>query len=519
VIARAGALCLALVTGLGATALGGTALADRLPAVPGPAGAAAAASANAAANVHLDIPAATPALVCTGPETEVVPDGATPVPAPGPFTVTAVASGGGGSAALGRLAARAGAVPIPGGGAVRVLTRSGNPRGPLLLGDAAPDGAGSRLAAVQVTLARGGDLRGLAAAPCAAAATDTWLVGGATVPGRRARLLLANPTPAAAVVDVRLAGPAGPVDVPSLRGLVVAPGRIRAVLLDAAAPGLAQLAVHVVARSGRVTALLHDSWLRGAVPAGTDGVAAAAAPSRHAVVPGVLVLPGGGARLRVVSTGDADAVVRYRVLGPAGDVAPPGAGVVTVPAGGVAEVSLRWLRPGAHAVVLDADAPVVAAAALTVAGPPLGPLRSVAADLAWTAAAQPLTGDVVGAVPRPVDSRRAVVTDAPAATRLLLTGGAEAARVRLREADRAGRPLRTITVTVPAGRTVGVTLTPATAAYVLVVPARTPVHAALAVTAPDPAGTLLTALPLQPPVVAARVAPPAVTDATLGSVP
>ncbi len=140
-------------------------------------------------------------------------------------------------------------------------------------------------------------------------------------PGRRARLLLANPTPAPAVVDVRLAGPKGPVDVPSGRGLVVAPGRVRAVLLDAAAPGLGQLAVHVVARSGRVTSLLHDSWLRGAVPAGTDDVLPSAAPSRHVVVPGVVVLPGGAARLRVAATGSDDAVVRYHLLGPAGDVA------------------------------------------------------------------------------------------------------------------------------------------------------------------------------------------------------
>ena len=85
----------------------------------------------------------------------------------------------------------------------------------------------------------------------------------------------------------------------------------------------------------------------------------------------------------------------------------------------------------------------------------------------------------------------------------------------LREADTAGRPLRTLTVAVPAGRTVGVTLTPATAAYVLGVPARSPVHAALVVLVPDPAGLLVTALPLHPAVLAARVAPPAVADPAL----
>ena len=410
-IARAAALGLALAAGLG-----GTAFAGRLPTVDaGPA---------AVAPVRLDIPAATPALVCPGPETAVVPDGAVPVPAPGPFTVTAAAatgaaagSTGGDAPVLGPLATRRGGAALEGAGEVRVLARVGDPHGPLRLAptsSSADAAAAARLAAVQVTLARRGDLRGLAAGQCGAAATDAWLVGGATTPGRRARLLLANPTPAPAVVDVRLAGPEGPVDVPSGRGLVVAPGRVRALLLDAAAPGLGQLAVHVVARSGRVTSLLHDSWLRGAVPAGTDDVLPSAAPSRHVVVPGVVVLPGGAARLRVAATGSDDAVVRYHLLGPAGDVEPPGTGVLTVPAGGVADVSLRWVRPGAYAVVLDADAPVAAAASMTSSGPPLGPLRTVATDLAWTSGTQPLTGEVAGAVPRPVDSRHSVVTDAPA---------------------------------------------------------------------------------------------------------
>jgi hypothetical protein len=277
----------------------------------------------------------------------------------------------------------------------------------------------------------------------------------------------------------------------------------------------ADLTVHVVARSGRVVPLLHDSWLRGAVPAGTDDVPPSAPPARHVVVPGVVVLPGGAARLRVAATGSDDAIVRYHLVGPDGDLQPPGAGVLTVPAGGAADVSLRWVLPGAYAVVVDADAPVVAGALLTTAGAPMGPLRTVAGDLAWTSGTQPLSGAVAAAVPRPVDSRHGLVTDAPAGARLVLTGGTRTASVTLREADSAGRMVRTLSVTVAAGRTVGVTLTPATAAYLLGVPTRAPVHAALVVTVPDPAGLLVTALPLQPTVVAARVAPPAVADPAL----
>src|SRR4051812_13381144 len=80
-------------------------------------------------------------------------------------------------------------------------------------------------------------------------------LGGPAPPaGRGARLPLLAPPPAPAVVDVVVLGPDGPVDLPSARGLVVAAGQARAVQLDALAPGLDRLVVHVVARRGRVAA-------------------------------------------------------------------------------------------------------------------------------------------------------------------------------------------------------------------------------------------------------------------------
>jgi hypothetical protein len=238
------------------------------------------------------------------------------------------------------------------------------------------------------------------------------------------------------------------------------------------------------------------------------------APARRLVVPGLVVPPGGTARLRVAAPGDAEAVVRFRLVGPTGDVARPAPGVVTVPAGGVAEVPLNGLAPGAYTASLEADTPVVAAAALTVAGPARGPLRTVSTEFAWTGATAPLSGDVVGAVPRPAEVRRGVLTRPPARAALVLGGSAVPVEMQLREVDAAGKALLAApaTVRVPAGRTVVVGLAAATAGYVLAVPASTPIHAALVVTLDDPAGQLLTALPVRPAVVASRVAPPAVED-------
>jgi hypothetical protein len=429
VIARAGALALALAVGLG-----GTALAGRLPA----GATATAATAATAPAVRLELPAALPMLVCPGPETAVVPDGASALPVPGPYTVTAAVAGSGSEgAALGPLAGAA-ATDLAGGG-VRVLARAGDPGGALRLVPATSPGAAAdtpvRLAAVQATLARAGDLRGLTVGACGAATADAWLVGGDAIPGRRTRLLLANPTPAPAVVDVRVAGPDGPVAARSGRGLVLAPGRVRAVLLDALVPGTGPLAVHVVARTGRFTALMHDTALRGAVPAGTDDVVPTSAPARRVVVPGVVVLPGGSARLRVAAAGTAEAVVRVRVVGPAGEVTAPAAGVLSVPAGGVVELALPWLAPGAYAVVLDADTPVVAGAVLSVTGPRRGPLRAAVKDLAWTTATAPLMGRVAGAVPRPVELQGARTTRPATRSELLFTAGRAPADVELREVD------------------------------------------------------------------------------------
>jgi hypothetical protein len=510
VIARAAALCLALATGAG-----GFAVAQRIPEATGTARAGIA----PAGTVRLAIPAATATLTCPGAETSIVPDGGVRAPSPGPFALTAAAAGP--DAAHVALAPLTGGRPVAAlggtGSGPRVLRRDGAPVAPLRL-RAAPTGADpTRLSAVQTTLARAGDLRALVTGSCAEDASDAWLVGGGTAPGRRGRLLLANPTPAPALVDVLLAGPSGPVEAPAGRGIVVAPGRVRAVQLDALAPGLARLAVHVVARRGRVAAVLHDSHLRGATPAGADDVAVAAPASRHLVVPGLVVpaVPPGGrasATVRLVAPGGEDAVVHLHLSGPAGHVQLPGGGVVTVPAGGVLDVPLPALAPGAYAALADADDLIVAGAVVGATGPASGPLGTAPTDVGWAAATAPLMGDVVFALPRPTDSRSAVVSRAPSAQQLVLTTVTDPADVLVRQVGADGRPVRQGVVRVPALRTVGVALGPDAVALELSVPDGRRVWGGVFVQVVDPAGPLLSLLSLAPPVAAAQDAPPAVAD-------
>jgi hypothetical protein len=512
VIGRLAAVGLAL-----ATAAGGVAVAVRDPWPLAPVPAAAAVSGASPGTTRLALPAAAPTVTCSGPETSIAPQGSPPSDPAGVVTLTATADGAGAArAVLGPLGAGAPpAAPFAGDG-IRVVQRSADVREPLRLA-AGTDADQTRLAAVQTTFSRTGDRRGLAAVACPAATTDAWLVGGATSTGRRARLLLLDPTPAAVVVDVVVLGPRGPVDLPSARGVVVAPGGARALQLDALAPGLDRLAVHVVARRGRVVAVLDDSRLEGATPAGVDDVPVAAPPARHLTLPGVVVPvapPGGTATavVRLAVPGAEDAVVHLHLAGPQGYTALRGNGVVTVPAGSVVDVPLTGLAAGAYAVLAEADVPVVAGAVVRVAGPPGGPLRRSAADVAWTAPALPLTGDVLLALPRPVGHGTRGLGPAVGTTRLTLTAGDARADVTVRQVGSHGEPLARTVVRVPAHRTTALTAHPRAAALALRTDAGSPVWAGVAAVTPDPAGPMLTLLPVPPPPAPANAPLAAVAD-------
>src|SRR5690606_426684 len=96
----------------------------------------------------------------------------------------------------------------------------GSDRAPTLLRVAPSDAAA--LAAAQAQQLDGeGDLRGLAVTGCAEPTSSAWLVGGATTLGRTTLLLLANPTPVEAEVEVEMWGDAGPISAPGMTGIAV----------------------------------------------------------------------------------------------------------------------------------------------------------------------------------------------------------------------------------------------------------------------------------------------------------
>jgi hypothetical protein len=500
---RGGAFALAAVVAAGAA---GTVAAVRWPAT--------ATSVRTGSTVRMSLPAVGIAAVplCPGPQGLVAPAGAEAVPLTGPVAVAALTSGD--TATLGGRP-----VPVATTDAARfgALTLARPVAGTVAL---EPDGAGRaalELSAVQLGLARSGDARGLVAVNCTTASTQTWLVGGGTSLGRRARLLLANPALTPATVDVAVHGPRGVVEAPQGNGVVVpARGQV-AVQVDALAPDLSALALQVRARSGRVSAVLHDTLVRGANPAGADDVTAAAPAGRTQWVPGVSVSPPGTGALptkpddpgavavRVANPGPEPAVARVRLVGDAGSV-PLDRGVVSLAAGAVTDVPVTGVPAGMYAAVVEADAPVVAGALVGRAA------AARPAEFGWAASVAPLTTPVVTALPSLTeDGRRTAV-----AATLALTAPGASSSVEVTEVGATGDALRTVTVTVAAGTTLAQPVT-AGAAGVRLRPADgVAVVAALVLQAPDPSGPTVAVLPVRPGPAGGGSRPDVVADPRLG---
>ncbi|MEV8183809.1 DUF5719 family protein [Specibacter sp. NPDC078692] len=242
------------------------------------------------------------------------------------------------------------------------------------LGEASSVGTGS-----VVVDASDGDLAGLAAATCQAPANELWLTGASTSVGRTAILMLSNSSQSPATVSLDLFGSDGPVQATGSKGLVVAPGTVRSVVLSGLAPDQELLSVQVKSVGGPVSAVIQQSILRGLTPGGIDYLAPVQAPATSLAIPGVQVRAAADAAkitaqkdyadantvLAVTVPGMSDAVLEVRAFGADGQVALPNGGVFTAAAGKVSTLSLAGLPAGSYSLAMSADAPVAAAVRLS----------------------------------------------------------------------------------------------------------------------------------------------------------
>ncbi|MBI1351160.1 MAG: hypothetical protein GC156_08580 [Actinomycetales bacterium] len=202
--------------------------------------------------------------------------------------------------------------------------------------------------------------RGMASTACAPAGSEFWFVGGGAIAGRVTRIVLVNPDPTAAVVDVIVRGENGIIDAPAGMGLVVKGEDRLVVRLDVLAPGVAATAVQVIARTGRVGAAVDDEQRSGLANVGTDWVPRAAPPATKVYVPGIV--NGAGARvLSVAAPGGDDAIVNVRIITADGTYAPAERARIEVPADTVVALDMApVLNKEPATLELTSDVPIVA---------------------------------------------------------------------------------------------------------------------------------------------------------------
>lgn len=260
-------------------------------------------------------------------------------------------------------------------------------------------------------------LAGFAAASCAEATSDTWLVGGSTDIGRTTLILLSNPTTVVATVGLRVFGETGLIDAPGSTGILVQPGSQRVVSLAGLAPNLKSPVVHVQSQGGQVVASMEQSLISGIVPEGVDLIGATRGPSLQHTIAGVTVtsppvanptaevdeLQDGAASVRMLVTGTEPATVHVGAVSENG--ANPGISIqVQIPAGVATEVPLAGLLPGGYAVTIESDQPLVAAANASTSD-------VTGKDFAWFASSEPLSGEfLVTAAPGPAPALHLVNT-------------------------------------------------------------------------------------------------------------
>lgn len=188
--------------------------------------------------------------------------------------------------------------------------------------------------AYQFSVSTGKQQSGLAVSGCDRPAGQWWFNGVDTEAGTTSRLVLANPSPGIAVVDVLVYGPDGPVRAAGSRGIALAPMSQRSLDLATLAPGLGNAAVQVRTQRGRVVAAIHTARIVGVTPAGSEWVTPATMPSTDVVVNSGLV--GSGQRLLVIANpGRREALVQVQALVESGPFKPTALGDLRVEPGSV----------------------------------------------------------------------------------------------------------------------------------------------------------------------------------------
>jgi hypothetical protein len=172
----------------------------------------------------------------------------------------------------------------------------------------------------QTTVVDDGPGRGVLGTSCVTPDSEFWFPGASTQDGRQDYVHLVNPDSTPAVVDIDLYGQDGLLKGSTGDGITVPGDSSKPVLLSTlVADKVADLTVHVVARSGRVGAAVQDTDSN----AGADWLPGAAQPATSLVMPGI---PADATDVRLVAfaTGSDDADLTLKLATSTGSITPAG---------------------------------------------------------------------------------------------------------------------------------------------------------------------------------------------------
>lgn len=316
------------------------------------------------------------------------------------------------------------------GGTTTFKGASGD-KAPALLGDA----GGSTAPGFTVQQTTTGPGRAISGIACSAPGTDFWFAAADAAKGSTGYVELSNAEATAADVDLQIIGTSGEAETAQANNLAVPAGSTVSLLLSTLlSPGndTTALAVHVIVRTGRVGAALHeDTGAKGAdwLPATTLG--------SSQIIPG---LPGdlSDATLVLAVPGAADADLKVQLASQNGWITPAGHETVHVKAGMATSVPLGALTHGQPAAMRLVPSDPKQASAF-VAG-----IQVVRGSD---------TGYLAGSVP--IGQRATAAGNANADSTLLLSASETAAVVKVSAIGDGGTPAST-NVAIQAGATVAV---------------------------------------------------------------
>ena len=167
----------------------------------------------------------------------------------------------------------------------------------------------------------------------------------------------------------------GAITAPGSEGIIVPPRSQRILPLAGFAPGILSPVVRVQSRGGQIVANLQEAIVRTLEPGGVSIVGPSAAPAKHTVIPGVMLVSGHevsrpARQCRLRGPGHDHPSLRPRrravhsriTVQPDGEAKPAVPVDVTLPGGQVTDVPLGDFADGSYTITIDADGPVAAGA-------------------------------------------------------------------------------------------------------------------------------------------------------------